>query len=142
MPQMYTDKVMDHFTNPRNMGEIPDADGVGHVGNQADGDLIWIYIRVKDDVLIEVKFKAFGCAAAIATSSMTTEMAKGMNLQDALKLDRENVANSLGGLPPRKMSCSNLGADALHEAIHDYLRKQGREPPLPAKPKEESEQRP
>lgn len=95
------------------------------------GDLMWIYIKVKDDILIDVKFKTFGCGAAIATSSMVTELARGKTIQEGLKITRQNVASELGGLPPQKMHCSNLAADALHEAIHDYLRKQGREPPLP-----------
>ncbi len=130
MPQ-YSSKVMEHFTNPRNVGEIPDADGVGQVGNPVCGDLMWIYIKVKDDILTDIKFKTFGCGAAIATSSMITELAKGKTLEEGLKISRKDVADALGGLPPIKMHCSNLAADALHEAIHDYLRRQGREPPLP-----------
>jgi nitrogen fixation NifU-like protein len=122
----YSRKVLDHFTNPRNVGEIPDADGVGKVGNPADGDLVHIYIRVKDDILTDVKFKTMGCAAAIATSSMVTEMAKGMTLKQALEMTREEVAEALDGLPPGKMECSNLGADALHQAIREYLIKKGR----------------
>ncbi|MBI0584681.1 MAG: iron-sulfur cluster assembly scaffold protein [Methanomassiliicoccus sp.] len=104
------------------------------------GDLMYIYIKVKDDILTDVKFKTFGCGAAIATSSMVTDLAKGKTIQEALKITRKDVADNLGGLPPQKMHCSNLAADALHEAIHDYLRKQGREPPLPPgakKPHEE-----
>ena len=122
----YSRKVLDHFTNPRNVGEIPDADGVGKVGNPADGDLVHIYIKVQDDVLSDVKFKTMGCAAAIATSSKVTEMAKGMTLKQALQLTREDVANELDGLPPGKMECSNLGADALHMAIREYLVNKGR----------------
>ncbi len=122
----YSRKVLDHFTNPRNVGEIPDADGVGKVGNPADGDLVHIYIRVENDVLTDVKFKTMGCAAAIATSSKVTEMAKGMTLKQALQLTREDVANALDGLPPGKMECSNLGADALRMAIREYLVKKGR----------------
>ncbi len=118
---MYTEKVMEHFRNPRNVGEIPDADGVGTVGNPICGDLMTVYIKVKDNVITDVKFKTFGCAAAIATSSMTTELARGKNLQDALKITRGDVADSLGGLPPIKMHCSNLAADALHAAIKNYL---------------------
>lgn len=95
------------------------------------GDLMYIYIKVKDDILTDVKFKTFGCGAAIATSSMVTDLAKGKTLEEGLKITRKDVADNLGGLPPQKMHCSNLAADALHEAIHDYLRKQGREPPLP-----------
>jgi nitrogen fixation NifU-like protein len=121
---MYTDKVMEHFKNPRNMGEITDADGVGTVGNPVCGDLMTISIKVKDNKLADVKFKTFGCGAAIATSSMTTELAKGKTLEEAMKITRADVAGSLGGLPPVKMHCSNLAADALHEAIKDFYKKQ------------------
>jgi nitrogen fixation NifU-like protein len=120
---MYSEKVMDHFRAPRNVGEIADADGVGTVGNPICGDLMTVYVRIKDNVITDVKFKTFGCAAAIATSSMITELAKGKNLQDALKITRGDVADSLGGLPPIKMHCSNLAADALHAAIKNYLYK-------------------
>ncbi|UCD40183.1 MAG: Fe-S cluster assembly scaffold protein NifU [Candidatus Bathyarchaeota archaeon] len=120
---MYTEKVMEHFRNPRNMGEIPDADGVGTVGNPVCGDLMTIYIKVKDNRIADIKFKTFGCGAAIATSSMITELAKGKTLEEALKITRGNVAESLGGLPPVKMHCSNLAADGLHAAIEDYLKK-------------------
>ena len=120
---MYTEKVMEHFRNPRNMGEIPDADGVGTVGNPICGDLMTIYIKVKDNRLEDIKFKTFGCGAAIATSSMITELAKGKTLEEAMKITRGNVADSLGGLPPIKMHCSNLAADGLHAAIQDYLKK-------------------
>jgi nitrogen fixation NifU-like protein len=122
---MYTEKVMDHFKNPRNMGEIPDADGVGTVGNPVCGDLMTIYIKVKDNRLEDIKFKTFGCGAAIATSSMITELARGKTLEEALKISRGDVADSLGGLPPIKMHCSNLAADGLHAAIQDYLKKKG-----------------
>ncbi|MGA9387633.1 MAG: Fe-S cluster assembly scaffold protein NifU [Candidatus Bathyarchaeia archaeon] len=121
---MYTEKVMDHFRNPRNMGEIPDADGVGTVGNPVCGDLMTIYIKVKDDHIEDVKFKTFGCGAAVATSSMVTEIAKGKTLEEAMSITRASVAESLGGLPPVKMHCSNLAADALHAAIEDYYKKQ------------------
>jgi len=121
---MYTEKVMEHFKNPRNMGEIPDADGVGTVGNPVCGDLMTIYIKVKDNQLENIKFKTFGCGSAIATSSMITELAKGKTLEEAMKITRANVADSLGGLPPVKMHCSNLAADALHAAIEDYYKKQ------------------
>ncbi|MCJ7424891.1 Fe-S cluster assembly scaffold protein NifU [Candidatus Bathyarchaeota archaeon] len=121
---MYTEKVMEHFKNPRNMGEIPDADGVGTVGNPVCGDLMTIYIKVKDSRLEDIKFKTFGCGSAIATSSMITELAKGKTLDEAMKITRANVADSLGGLPPVKMHCSNLAADALHAAIEDYYKKQ------------------
>ena len=117
---------MEHFKNPRNMGEIPDADGVGTVGNPVCGDLMTMYIKVKDNRLADVKFKTFGCGAAIATSSMTTELAKGKTIEEALKITREEVAKNLEGLPPVKMHCSNLAADALHEAIKDYLKKGGK----------------
>jgi nitrogen fixation NifU-like protein len=120
---MYTEKVMDHFRNPRNMGEIPDADGVGTVGNPVCGDLMTIYIKVKDNRLEDIKFKTFGCGAAIATSSMITELARGKTLDEALKISRGDVADNLGGLPPIKMHCSNLAADGLHAAIQDYLKK-------------------
>jgi nitrogen fixation NifU-like protein len=121
---MYTEKVMEHFRNPRNMGEIPDADGVGTVGNPVCGDLMTIYIKVKDGRLEDIKFKTFGCGSAIATSSMITELAKGKTLEEGMKITRANVADSLGGLPPVKMHCSNLAADALHAAIEDYYRRQ------------------
>lgn len=120
---MYTEKVMEHFRNPRNMGEIPEADGIGTVGNPVCGDLMTIYIKVKDNKIADIKFKTFGCGAAIATSSMITELAKGKTLEEALKITRGNVAESLGGLPPIKMHCSNLAADGLHAAIEDYLKK-------------------
>jgi nitrogen fixation NifU-like protein len=121
---MYTEKVMEHFRNPHNMGEIPDADGVGTVGNPVCGDLMTIYIKVKDNRIEDVKFRTFGCGAAIATSSMVTDLAKGKTLEEAMKITRGNVANELGGLPPIKMHCSNLAADALHAAIEDYYKKQ------------------
>ena len=117
---MYSDKVMDHFTNPRNVGEIPDADGIGKVGNPQCGDVMWLYIKVKDDIITDVKFKTFGCGAAIATSSMITEIAKGKTLEEAKKISRGDVADALDGLPPVKMHCSNLAADALVAAIEDY----------------------
>lgn len=120
---MYSEKVMEHFRNPRNVGEIPDADGVGTVGNPVCGDMMTIYIKVKDDRVADIKFKTFGCGAAVATSSMITELAKGKPLEEAMKISRSDVADSLGGLPPVKMHCSNLAADALHEAIKDYQKK-------------------
>jgi len=121
---MYTEKVLEHFRNPHNMGEISDADGVGTVGNPVCGDLMTIYIKVKDDRLIDVRFKTFGCGAAIATSSMVTDLAKGKTLDEAMKITRGNVAENLGGLPSIKMHCSNLAADALHAAIEDYRKKE------------------
>jgi len=120
---MYSDKVMEHFRNPRNMGEIPDADGVGTVGNPVCGDLMTMYIKVKDNNIADIKFKTFGCGAAIATSSITTELAKGKTLKEAMKIARKDVADALEGLPPVKMHCSNLAADALHAAIEDYYKK-------------------
>jgi len=120
---MYTEKVMEHFRNPRNMGEIPNADGIGTVGNPVCGDLMSIYIKVKDNHIEDIKFKTFGCGAAIATSSMITELAKGKTLEEAMKISRGDVADSLGGLPPIKMHCSNLAADGLHAAIQDYLKR-------------------
>ena len=122
---MYTEKVMEHFRNPRNMGEIPDADGVGTVGNPVCGDLMTVYIKVKGNRIEDIKFKTFGCGAAIATSSMITELAKGKTIEEAMKITRGDVADSLGGLPPIKMHCSNLAADALHAAIKDYQAKKG-----------------
>jgi nitrogen fixation NifU-like protein len=117
---VYSEKVMDHFANPRNVGEIPDADGIGKVGNPQCGDVMWLYIKVKDGILTDIKFKTFGCGAAIATSSMITELAKGKTVEEAKKISRQDVADSLEGLPPTKMHCSNLAADALREAIKDY----------------------
>jgi len=122
---MYSEKVMEHFSNPRNVGEIADADGVGNVGNPKCGDVMKIFIKVEDDHLKDIKFKTFGCGAAIATSSMVTEMAKGKSLDEALEISNKTVAEALDGLPPQKMHCSNLAADALHEAIGDYRQKQG-----------------
>lgn len=123
---MYTEKVMEHFRNPRNVGEIPDADGVGTVGNPICGDMMTIYIKVEDDHIADIKFKTFGCGAAIATTSMITEISKGKTLDEAMKITRQDVSDELGGLPPVKMHCSNLAADALHEAVKDY-RKRRRE---------------
>ena len=122
---MYSEKVMEHFRNPRNMGEIPDADGVGTVGNPVCGDMMTVYIKVRDNHIEDIKFKTFGCGAAIATSSMVTELAKGKTLEEAKKIGRSNVAESLGGLPKVKMHCSNLAADALHAAIEDYAKRKG-----------------
>jgi nitrogen fixation protein NifU and related proteins len=126
---MYTPKVMEHFSNPRNVGEIPDADGIGEVGNPVCGDMMTIYLRIKDDKIEDIKFKTFGCAAAIATSSIITEMARGKTLEDAVKISRNDVAKELGGLPPQKLHCSNLAADALKLAIENYHRKQQGLPP-------------
>ncbi|MDO8427070.1 MAG: Fe-S cluster assembly scaffold protein NifU [Deltaproteobacteria bacterium] len=120
---MYSDLVMEHFSNPRNVGEIPDADGVGTEGNPVCGDVMRIYIKVEDDRIKDVKFKTFGCGAAIATSSMVTELVKGKGLDEAEKISNSTVAEALDGLPPVKMHCSNLAADALHSAIEDYRKK-------------------
>ncbi len=124
----YSEKVMEHFMNPRNVGTIEDPDGYGKVGNPVCGDLMEIYIKVEDDKITDIKFKTFGCGSAIATSSMVTELAMGMNIEEAMKITRKDVANELDGLPPKKMHCSNLAADALHEAIKDYKRKKGELP--------------
>jgi len=121
---MYSEKVMDHFNNPRNVGEIPDADGVGQVGNPACGDIMKIYLKIKDNVIEDIKFKTFGCGAAVATSSMVTEMVKGRTLDEAMGVSNKMVAEALDGLPPQKMHCSNLAADALHAAIENYRQKQ------------------
>ncbi len=123
---MYSEKVLEHFRNPRNMGEIKDADGVGKVGNPTCGDVMYIYIKVKDNTLEDVKFQTLGCGAAIATSSMLTELAKGKNLDDALVIDKRDVAKALDGLPPIKMHCSNLAAEGLHAAIKEYREKRGK----------------
>jgi nitrogen fixation NifU-like protein len=121
---MYNETVMDHFKNPRNVGEIPDADGVGEVGNPACGDIMAFYVKVKDNVLTDVKFKTFGCGAAIAVSSMVSELAIGKTLDEAMKITNKSVLEALEGLPKKKHHCSNLGADALHRAIEDYWAKQ------------------
>jgi nitrogen fixation NifU-like protein len=121
---MYTEKVMDHFSNPRNIGEIENADGVGEVGNPVCGDMMSFYINVKDDKIADIKFKTFGCVAAIAVSSMVTEMALGKTLDEAKKITKKSVAESLDGLPKEKMHCSNLGADALARAIEDFENRQ------------------
>ncbi|MBI5142002.1 MAG: Fe-S cluster assembly scaffold protein NifU [Nitrospirae bacterium] len=120
---MYTDKVMEHFMNPRNVGEIENPDGVGEEGNPSCGDVMQIHIKVEGGIITDCKFKTFGCGSAIAVSSMVTEMAKGKTLDEALQISRDQIADELGGLPPRKMHCSNLGADALRKAIEDYRQK-------------------
>jgi len=119
----YSEKVMDHFKNPRNVGEIPDADGVGNVGNPVCGDIMRLYIKVKDRIIVDAKFKTFGCGAAIATSSMVTEIVKGKSIDEALKISNKAVAEALGGLPKIKMHCSMLAEEALKSAIDDYLKK-------------------
>ncbi|MDI6708356.1 MAG: Fe-S cluster assembly scaffold protein NifU [Candidatus Thermoplasmatota archaeon] len=123
---MYSKKLMEHFRNPHNMGELENPDGVGTVGNPICGDLMSIYIKVKDNKIEDIKFKTFGCAAAIATSSMITELAKGKTLEEALKITKEEIADALEGLPPIKMHCSNLAAEGLKVAIKDYLAKKGK----------------
>ncbi len=119
----YNEKVMQHFMNPQNVGDIKDADGIGEVGNPVCGDMMTFYIKVKDNRLEDVKFKTFGCGAAIAVSSMVSQIAKGKTLEEALKITNKDVAEELGGLPKNKLHCSNLGADALHAAIKDYMKK-------------------
>lgn len=117
---MYSQKVIEHFQNPQNVGDIEGADGVGTVGNPSCGDIMKMYIKVEDGVITDIKFKTFGCGAAIATSSITTEMVKGKTIEEAERLTRNDVADALGGLPPIKMHCSNLATDALKAAIEDY----------------------
>lgn len=117
---MYSEKVVEHFNNPQNVGNLEDPDGVGRVGNPTCGDIMELYIKVDGDVITDAKFKTFGCGAAIATSSMITEMVKGKTIEEALVITNKNVAEALGGLPPVKMHCSNLAADALHKAITNY----------------------
>ena len=125
---VYSDKVMDHFMNPRNVGEIENADGIGEVGNPVCGDMMTFYIKVDDNHLSDVKFKTFGCGAAIAVSSIVSEIAKGKSLDEARNLTPALVAEELGGLPKNKYHCSNLGAQALNKAIDDYVAKQGKGP--------------
>ena len=120
---MYNDTVLDHFSNPRNVGALEDADGIGNSGNAADGDRITIYIKVQDSKLFDVKCKVFGCAAAIAAGSMATLLSTGKSLEEALEISNEDVAQALGGLPEKKLLCSNIAATALHNAIYDYREK-------------------
>lgn len=122
---MYSPIVMEHFNHPRNAGVMEDADGVGEVGNPACGDMMTFYIKVRDDRIVDIKFQTFGCVAAIAVSSMVSEMAKGKTLEEAARITNQDVAEVLGGLPKNKLHCSNLGADALARAIEDYRRKHG-----------------
>ena len=126
---MYSEKVMDHFENPRNVGEIPDANGVGTVGNAKCGDIMRMYLKVENGVIEDVKFKTFGCGAAIATSSMATEMVKGKTIKEALQLTNKAVAEALDGLPPVKMHCSLLAEEAIHAAVEDYLKNHPEEAP-------------
>ncbi|HNY72851.1 MAG TPA: Fe-S cluster assembly scaffold protein NifU [Syntrophales bacterium] len=123
MGSQYSEKVMDHFANPRNVGVIENADGVGKVGNSVCGDIMNLYLRVENDIITDAKFKTFGCGAAIATSSMVTELVKGKTVTEALKISNRAVAEALGGLPPIKMHCSVLAEDALQAAIDDYLKR-------------------
>lgn len=125
---IYSEKVMDHFANPRNVGEIDNADGIGEVGNAKCGDIMKMYIKVDNDVITDVKFKTFGCGAAIATSSIATEMIKGKTLEDALKLTNKAVVEALDGLPPAKLHCSVLAEEAMKAAISDYYTRQGIDP--------------
>uniref|UniRef100_A0A832GMF8 Fe-S cluster assembly scaffold protein NifU n=1 Tax=Caldimicrobium thiodismutans TaxID=1653476 RepID=A0A832GMF8_9BACT len=120
---MYSQKVIEHFMNPKNVGEIPDADGVGIEGNPVCGDMMYLYIKVRDNLIEDIKFKTFGCAAAIAVSSILTEMVKGKTIDEAMKLTKEEIVAELGGLPPQKVHCSVLGLDALKKAIEDYKSK-------------------
>ena len=122
---MYTDKVIDHFSNPRNVGEIEDACGIGQVGNAKCGDIMKMSIKVKGKVIEDIKFKTFGCGAAIATSSVATEMIKGKTIEEALELTNKEVVDALGGLPALKLHCSVLAEEAIRETIADYYRKQG-----------------
>ncbi|MBP0960388.1 MAG: Fe-S cluster assembly scaffold protein NifU [Oscillospiraceae bacterium] len=125
---IYSEKVMDHFTNPRNVGEIPDADGIGEVGNAKCGDIMKMYIKVENNIITDVKFKTFGCGAAVATSSIATEMIKGASLDDALKLTNKAVVEALDGLPDVKLHCSVLAEQAIKSALSDYYRRNGIDP--------------
>lgn len=124
---MYSDKVIEHFQNPRNVGDIPDYDGMGKVGSPVCGDMMEVYIKVEDGRLADVKYKTFGCGAAVASGSMGTEMVKGKTIEEAMKITDMQVAEALDGLPEEKLHCSNLAADGIRTAIEDYLSKQGRE---------------
>ena len=128
---LYSEKVMDHFTHPRNVGEIPDADGVGEVGNAVCGDIMKMYLKVKDGIIVDAKFKTFGCGSAIATSSMATEMIKGHSIDEALTLTNKAVVEALGGLPPAKIHCSVLAEEAVKAAITDYYKRQGIDKEVP-----------
>ena len=125
----YSDKVMQHLQNPQNVGELDRADGIGRVGNPTCGDVMELYIKVEDDRIVDARFKTFGCGAAIATSSMVTEMVKGKTIKEALEISNRAVANALDGLPPVKMHCSVLAEEALKSAIEDYMKKKGETPP-------------
>ncbi|TBR17166.1 Fe-S cluster assembly scaffold protein NifU [bacterium] len=127
MAEQYSEKVMDHFLNPRNVGEMPDASGIGNVGNPICGDVMRLYIKVENNVITDAKFKTFGCGAAISTSSMVTEMVKGKTIDEALEISNKAVAEALGGLPAVKMHCSVLAEEALRSAVKDYYKKQGKD---------------
>ncbi len=127
---MYSEKVMDHFTNPRNVGELPDANAIGQVGNPVCGDIMKIYMRIEDGIIEKVSFKTFGCGAAIATSSMATELVKGKSVEEALKLTNQAVAEALDGLPPQKLHCSVLAEEGIRACIADYYKRNGIEPPF------------
>lgn len=133
----YNDKVMDHFMNPRNVGEIEGADGVGKVGNPACGDIMEMFIKVENDIIVDAKFKTFGCGAAIATSSMATELIKGKSIKDALEITNKRVTTELGGLPKVKRHCSVLAEQALQTALDDYYKKKGEPSPIKLKSDEE-----
>ena len=136
----YSEKVMDHFANPRNVGELPDANGIGEVGNSRCGDIIKMYIKVENNIIVDVSFKTFGCGAAIATSSMATELIKGKSIDDALKLTNKAVMEALDGLPPVKVHCSVLAEQAIKAALSDYYRRQGIDPePIVGKIEEHDE---
>ncbi|MDD3346061.1 MAG: Fe-S cluster assembly scaffold protein NifU [Candidatus Omnitrophica bacterium] len=122
----YSEKVMEHFMHPRNVGEIADADGIGKVGNPVCGDVMKMYLKIENDIIVDVKFKTFGCGAAVATSSMVTEMVKGKSIAEALNITNNAVVEALGGLPPKKMHCSVLAEEALRSALKDYYKKQGK----------------
>lgn len=136
----YSEKVMDHFANPRNVGELPDANGIGEVGNSRCGDIMKMYIKVENNIIVDVSFKTFGCGAAIATSSMATELIKGKSIYDALKLTNKAVMEALDGLPPVKVHCSVLAEQAIKAALSDYYRRQGIDPePIVGKIEEHDE---
>lgn len=125
---LYSEKVMDHFANPRNVGEIEDANAVGEVGNEKCGDIMKIYMKIENDIIVDVKFKTFGCGAAVATSSMATTMVKGKSVDEALQLTNKAVMEALDGLPPVKVHCSVLAEQAIHSALEDYYKRQGKDP--------------
>jgi nitrogen fixation protein NifU and related proteins len=135
--QLYSEKVMDHFLHPRNVGEIPDASGIGNVGNPICGDIMRMYLKIENGIIVDAKFKTFGCGAAISTSSMVTEMVKGKSIEEALKISNRAVAEALGGLPAIKIHCSVLAEEALKSALADYYKKVGKDPSA-FEPKKES----